>query len=140
MIEMLGSGNEARVDQRGDANNMSTVSQDGTDSRAHVDQFSANPTDQNENTSSIEQIGTGHFVEVSQGGAGNTNVSEIELGGSSNSVQIRQYEQFNDNYTRVEATGGSDNSISVTQGGTGNTSSSTVLIDGSNNTAWVSQH
>ena len=139
MIEMLGSGNEARVDQRGDANNMSTVRQDGTDSRAHVDQFSANPTDQNENTSSIEQIGTGHLVEVSQGGVGNTNVSEIELGSSSNSVQIRQYEQFNDNYTRVEATGGrtipSASPRAARETPVRQRSSSTAAT-----TAWVSQH
>jgi hypothetical protein len=140
VIEILGSDNQTRVDQRGTADNMSTVKQDGAGNSAFVDQFTANPFDKNENTSYIEQIGDSHKVQVTQEGAGNINNSEIILSGNSNEVKIRQYEQFNDNLAHTYVTSGSHNIVSVTQGGTGNTSSSTITIGGNNNNAWVSQH
>jgi hypothetical protein len=139
-IEILGSGNDTRVDQRGTANNKSTVKQDGSGNTANIDQSSSNFTDENENSSFVEQIGANHKVQVTQGGAGNNNTSEILLKGDSNEVQIRQYEQFNQSFSRVETTGGSQNTIAVTQGGTGNTNTSSVLIGGSNNNAAVFQH
>jgi hypothetical protein len=54
-IEVSGSDNQIRVDQRGTADNISTVRQIGSGNTAHIDQFSASFTDKNENSSFVEQ-------------------------------------------------------------------------------------
>ena len=140
-IEQIGSGNDARVDQRGTAINMSAITQNGSGNLANVDQHSTNFTDQNKNTSFVEQVGTGHKVNVSQGGAGNVNEFHIYLEGNSSTVQIKQYEQFNErNYTEVEVTGGHSNTVSVTQGGTGNLSWSSIVMTGQQQQCLGLQH